>query len=49
MEVNGIRTDRVRAAIESMTQNRVALELLAVGVNGLSSVVQPPCESPEPF
>lgn len=45
-----ITTHRLKMAIESMTENRSILELLSFGiVQGISKVVQPPCEDPNPF
>jgi hypothetical protein len=40
----------MRTIYESMTENRAALKLLSIGiVQGISTVVQPPCEDPSPF
>ncbi|MFX1367274.1 MAG: hypothetical protein ACFFAY_01565 [Promethearchaeota archaeon] len=49
-EVKAIRTDEIRSLYENMTENRVALELLSIGVvHGISTIVQPPCEDPLPY
>ena len=49
-EVKTISANRMRTIYESMTENRAALKLLSIGiVNGISTVVQPPCEDPSPF
>ncbi len=50
LEVKGINTERMRTIYENMTESRDALRLLSIGiVSGISSVVQPPCEDPDPF
>lgn len=49
-EVKAISSDEMRTIYENMTDSRVALELLSIGVvRGISSVVQPPCRDPVPF
>lgn len=49
-EVKTISSDEMRTLYENMTESRVALELLSIGVvRGISSVVQPPCKDPVPF
>ncbi len=50
VEVKGIKSDLMRSVFESMTNDRAALKLLSIGiVNGISSIVQPPCEDSDPF
>jgi hypothetical protein len=45
-----ITTENMRTAFESMTKNYDILELLSKGVvQGISTIVQPPCEDPAPF
>ena len=49
-EVKAISSEQMRTLYESMTESRVALELLSIGiVHGISTVVQPPCDDPVPF
>ena len=49
-EVKTISANRMRTIYESMTENRETLKLLSIGiVQGISTVVQPPCEDPSPF